>query len=200
MRALCGRRIRNSRQGLNGQTASLHFGTGWCTGNAVSMDDRKINGLNDRKDCCVNAVGAWSPANLRAWTIGSVAVVDARSSLDASLSVNFFAGDTATACAGSGVRLCPPGLKGSLVFLLPIRYRTALAKEIRGASSFRENHSLMGIAPVSSICRQYSCSSSGRTSQGRFHPVSQRRSVSSTGYSVKKCPASITGMRDSSSA
>jgi len=112
----------------------------------------------------------------------------------------FLAGDTATACAGSSVRLCPPGLKGSLVFLLPIRYRTALAKEIRGASSLRENHSLMGIAPVSSICRQYSCSSSGRTSQGRFHPVSQRRSVSSTGYSVKKCPASITGMRDSSSA
>jgi hypothetical protein len=54
------------------------------------MDDRKINGLNDRKDCCVNAVGVWSPASLRAWTIGSVAVVDARSSLDASLPANFF--------------------------------------------------------------------------------------------------------------
>jgi hypothetical protein len=82
MRALCGKRVRNFGQGLNGQTASLRSGTGWCTGNTVSMDDRK--------DYCVNAVGAWSPASLRAWTIGSVAVVDARSSLDASLPVNFF--------------------------------------------------------------------------------------------------------------
>ena len=50
-----------------------------------SEHGRQENTLKRSSFAVVDVGGAWSPASLRAWTTGSIAGVDARSLLDASL-------------------------------------------------------------------------------------------------------------------